>query len=137
MTPTSPVPGSGDVAPSHLLDGSLTPGRYRLSTPDSLGDEVMARSVADKGWQVARMTGTTNKAEFLAEVGRALDFPGYYGANFDAFADCLSDLVAPTALFWRGWEELAFTDPDTWWVLGEIFGQRYEAIPPFALVLLG
>ena len=34
----------------------------------------------------------TDKAGFLAAVGTALDFPDWYGHNWDALADCLSDL---------------------------------------------
>ena len=32
--------------------------------------------------------------DFLAELGRQLQFPEHYGANFDALYDCLTDLAA-------------------------------------------
>ena len=32
--------------------------------------------------------------DFLTELGRQLQFPEHYGANFDALYDCLTDLAA-------------------------------------------
>lgn len=32
-----------------------------------------------------------NRKQLLEHLGRALDFPAWYGANFDALADCLGD----------------------------------------------
>lgn len=40
-----------------------------------------------------------DKHAFLAAVGRALDFPDYYGDNWDALEECLTDLdLHPAAL---------------------------------------
>lgn len=33
-----------------------------------------------------------DKTTLLAELGRVLDFPDYYGANWDALEECLADL---------------------------------------------
>lgn len=33
-----------------------------------------------------------DKATLLAELGRVLDFPDYYGGNWDALDECLADL---------------------------------------------
>lgn len=38
-----------------------------------------------------------DKAGLLAAIGRALQFPSWYGRNLDALADCLSDLSWLTA----------------------------------------
>lgn len=127
MTPKPP-----EQALSPLLREPKPSGRYRIADE---ADDV-ARRLADHGWRVARLRGTATKREFLARAGEALDFPGYYGANYDAFADCLGDLTDPTALLWDGWQGLVTGDPDAWRVLGEIFDQRYADSPPFALVLL-
>lgn len=48
-----------------------------------------------------------DKATLLAELGRVLDFPDYYGGNWDALEECLADL---------SWQEepllLLITDAD-------------------------
>jgi len=33
-----------------------------------------------------------DKASLLAALGQALNFPGYYGGNWDALDECLADL---------------------------------------------
>ena len=33
-----------------------------------------------------------DKADFIAHVAKGLKFPDWFGANWDAFADCLTDL---------------------------------------------
>jgi RNAse (barnase) inhibitor barstar len=37
--------------------------------------------------------GITTKGELHAQLARAFDFPAYYGANWDAFNDCIVDAV--------------------------------------------
>ena len=38
------------------------------------------------------LEGVTDKAGFLAAVAAALHFPAHFGHNWDALADCLTDL---------------------------------------------
>ena len=38
------------------------------------------------------LAGVTGKTGFLAAAAKALHFPGYFGHNWDAFEDCLTDL---------------------------------------------
>jgi RNAse (barnase) inhibitor barstar len=47
-----------------------------------------------------------------AELARAFEFPEYYGANWDAFYDCIGDSELPqrSALLWRDAERLARSD---------------------------
>ncbi|WP_224386278.1 barstar family protein [Pseudonocardia sp. ICBG1293] len=47
--------------------------------------------VGDPG-VVAVVAGVADRAAVLSAFGRALGFPGYYGHNLDALADCLGDL---------------------------------------------
>ncbi|HNA30183.1 MAG TPA: barstar family protein [Thiobacillaceae bacterium] len=44
--------------------------------------------------------GLKDKASLLAALGRALDFPDYYGGNWDALEECLGDLSWRTGPIW-------------------------------------
>lgn len=46
----------------------------------------------DADWLVAVDTGFEDKRELLQSLGRALDFPEYFRANWDSFSECLCDL---------------------------------------------
>jgi RNAse (barnase) inhibitor barstar len=49
------------------------------------------------GWHVGQVDlGDARRA--VAEIGRELGFPPYYGRNLDALNDSLSELTRPTAL---------------------------------------
>ena len=53
--------------------------------------------------------GAHDKAEFLAACARCLDFPSYFGHNWDALADCLGDFAAdnaPVLVVWTGFSDL-------------------------------
>jgi RNAse (barnase) inhibitor barstar len=49
---------------------------------------------AVRGWSSFRvdLDGCTDKAGFLERIARALDFPDWFGFNWDALRDCLTDL---------------------------------------------
>ena len=38
-------------------------------------------------------SGVEHYTQLHLEISRALDFPDYYGCNWDAFWDCLTDMV--------------------------------------------
>ena len=50
--------------------------------------------IFDKNSFVCSINGSKciTKKEALAEIGRAFNFPEYYGENLDALYDCLTDL---------------------------------------------
>jgi RNAse (barnase) inhibitor barstar len=52
------------------------------------------------------------RATFFAEVARALDFPAYFGRNWDALWDCLRDLGAVQVIVAHA-EELLADEPAT------------------------
>lgn len=48
-----------------------------------------------RGFALRRVNlqGCGGKADFLARIAAALDFPDWFGHNWDALADCLGDLA--------------------------------------------
>ena len=87
--------------------------RGMLATSILSAGEVARRFRAD-GWAVGVVSGPRSSAEALDAIGRALDFPDYYGRNLDALWDCLTDLTGPTALIWDDWEPFALLSLEDW-----------------------
>lgn len=115
--------------PTGLMQG--LPGVYRLTeVPRDL-----PRQLRRARWTIGQLTGGTDRAAVLHNIGRALKFPDYYGKNLDALADCLSDLTKPTALIWQGWQGFAVDCASDWARVRYVFGERIREQPPFALVL--
>jgi hypothetical protein len=59
-------------------------GVYRTS-----GSAAVAEAARESGLQVARIAG---EGDVLARIAEALDFPDWFGHNWDALEDCLGDL---------------------------------------------
>lgn len=122
-----------------LLAGHHEPGVYTWHA--AFEPAEVRRTVEHAGADFAYVDGWQHqtKAEFLAAAGTALGFPGWYGENLDAFADCLDDLdVNPVVLLWDGWGTLARSEPDTFAVILDIAAGRAAAVvPPFSLLLRG
>jgi len=60
----------------------------------------------------------TSRVDAHAELARAFDFPDYYGKNWDAFNDCMRDVVhdhdgSRFAVLWRHVEVAASAAPAT------------------------
>jgi hypothetical protein len=75
-----------------LIDRLKDPTRsgvYRVARADEVLDAVRG-----SGLRVARipLAGAGDKAELLVRVARGLQFPDWFGGNWDALEDCLTDL---------------------------------------------
>ncbi|MCF2531272.1 barstar family protein [Yinghuangia soli] len=100
---------------SGLLPGDLA------DVPHAAPAARMAESAAVHGWWSARLdlAGAADKAGFLAACGRDLALPDYYGANWDALWDCLTDetLLPPQRrrlIVVDRWRRFAERDPGDW-----------------------
>ncbi|HEX5613437.1 MAG TPA: barstar family protein [Burkholderiales bacterium] len=64
-------------------------GVYRVARPQEVLD-----ATKESRLQVLpiSLAGVRDKAGLLATLGRALRFPAWFGANWDALEDCLTDL---------------------------------------------
>ena len=110
-----------------LLAGHTSPGVYRWHSAASVAD--IQHAVEHAGWRFRLLDGWTveDKETFLKATAQALEFPGYFGENLDALADCLDDLDAGdqgTVLLWDGWSPLARHDERTFAKVMRIFGKR-------------
>lgn len=92
---TSPVnlpelPELPDDGLSGLFEGTVPPGVYRCP---SVGPDVLMRAEA-AGWvgAVIDLSGVTDKAEFMNRSVTGLELPDWFGRNWDALADSLTDL---------------------------------------------
>src|SRR5687767_6362514 len=113
-----------------LLAGHHPPGIYRWHGAFDVAD--VQHAVEHAGQAFAHVDGWTHttKAELLTAVGEALDFPDYYGHNFDALADLLYDVGADgtgTVLLWDGWGPLAREDQQSFSVALSVLGSRVNA----------
>ncbi|MFI1967492.1 hypothetical protein BLA24_28885 [Streptomyces cinnamoneus] len=86
---TRSLPASGLQG---ILSGATPPGLYRLP-PAEPPQEVMDLA-AEADWRAARLRldGVHDKAAFLRRCAADLGFPDWFGHNWDALADCLTDL---------------------------------------------
>jgi len=124
-----------------LLAGRTPPGLYRWHSGFEVAD--VRHAVDHAGWTFGYVDGlhAQTKSEFLREIGEALDFPDWYGQNFDALADCLTDVDDGdgTILLWDGWGTLARQQPRAFSVALSVLGTRVNADRggPFAVLLRG
>ncbi|HEY0471746.1 MAG TPA: barstar family protein [Kribbella sp.] len=108
-----------------LLDNGLRPGVYRWRGKQTV-DEVR-RTVVEAGWNFVLLdtTAVHDKAGFLDVCATAFDLPRWFGRNWDALADSLSDRSTgePELVLWEGWRELLDHDRDTVDVALQIFSE--------------
>jgi hypothetical protein len=103
------VRGESDHCPSgvYLIDAAE---RERILRHDAFPSEF-AVAVLD-GNEAATRTG------FFEEIDRALRFPDYFGRNWDAVYDCLTDLswlpAVGYVLVVDGFDHLAMNEPGQW-----------------------
>jgi RNAse (barnase) inhibitor barstar len=74
--------------------------------------ELEARCDARGRPMVLLETATvTDKAGFMEAISDALALPAWFGRNWDALAECLSEVPPSTVLVWDGWTEMARVSP--------------------------
>lgn len=85
-------------------------GVYRLTVPMELVPVLDAEGLKDK-------------ASLLTAIGHALDFPDYYGANWDALEECLGDLSWRTGPVWLVIQHAGAIPGDLLTILLDIFAE--------------
>ncbi len=101
-----------------IFDGEKAPGIYRL-TSRARPSSVLA-AVADHGWQGFYLDGRSiaDKEAFLQAGAEAMHFPAYFGHNWDAFEECVTELTWRPApgyvLLYDKMARFANGDPQEW-----------------------
>jgi RNAse (barnase) inhibitor barstar len=112
-----------------LLTKGLRPGVYRWQS-DATADQVR-RDVAGAGWDFVLLDTSEihDKSGFLDLCATAFDLPRWFGRNWDALADSLSDRSTgePEIVLWAGLEHLLEHDHDTVDVALQIFTEDITA----------
>ncbi|AZC37962.1 barstar family protein [Pseudomonas chlororaphis] len=79
------------------------------------------------------LSAVASTAELHATLRDALDFPDWYGANWDAFWDAITGLVEmPVQLKFHGWNELATRLPRDAQLLRQCLEKMTVHYPEFA-----
>ena len=129
-----------------LLTGRLEPGVHRWQTDH----REAARGVTEaerQGWRVFWLDGTglRDKRTLLDRCAVEFSLPSYFGHNWDALQDCLSDLSwVPSAsgylVVYDHWQDLADADPSLHGTLTEVFASAVaywrKTSTPMAVLLL-
>ena len=99
--------------------------RHRQATIAKAADRQHLRLL------LAEILPPADKAKVLAQIGKALAFPDWYGANFDALFDCLTDADWQPAkghlLLLSGMANLLASDPDSFATLIEVLQAAAES----------
>ena len=78
------------------LMAELEPGGEAVrSLPLGAADaDLLCAAAGERGYSCAQadLTGCGDRDAFFARVAEALEFPDWFGRNWDAFFDCLADL---------------------------------------------
>jgi len=105
------------LTPAH---NGIHPEGAPLPTPEQLRASGLSAITIDLG-------DCTDKAKLLARIAAALDFPDWFGHNWDALSDCLGDLSWLPAdgylITLAGTQTLRAAAPSDWETLLEILAE--------------
>ncbi|WP_156721457.1 barstar family protein [Streptomyces apocyni] len=100
---------------------------------DALALAPVLAAARATGWHTAvlDLEGAVDKATFMDRCARHLDLPAWFGRNWDALADCLTDLSwAPATggrlLVVSGWHAYARAQPREWGIAQEVLADAAD-----------
>jgi RNAse (barnase) inhibitor barstar len=136
--------GASRLAP--IVSGTRTPGLYRWLS--RAHPAAVRRELARIGWDLHCLDGTRirDTAGLLDACSDALQFPAYFGNNWDALQDCLGDLSwlpdRGRVILWDRFGVLATTDPEAWAIARDVFESAAKeraaaGVPPLYTLVRG
>lgn len=102
-------------------DGLCQAGVYLIDGAQR--DRIVCGDTFPPRFHLAVLDGkiASSRETFFAEIARTMRFPAYFGHNWDAVYDCLTDLSWLTAdghaLVLDGFDNLARDEPEQWQIL--------------------
>jgi hypothetical protein len=129
-----------------LFTGAVAPGVYRFTS--RIPHAALAAVAGHFGWRCFHIDGSRilDRSTFLAAAAAALDFPAYFGHNWDAFEEMVNELSwAPGAGYLLLYDDVApFAThaPDEWAVALDILQHavanwRTQGVPMIVLLRRG
>ena len=127
-----------------VTEGVRPPGVYRWLS--RAHPEPVRRELAATGWSVHLLDGRgmVSAIDLFDRCAAVLSFPAWFGRNWDALADCLTDLGwlpgQGHVLLWDQYGVLARHDPKAWAMAWEVctaaIGARVAqgAVPLYVLL---
>ncbi|MGW0735930.1 barstar family protein [Streptomyces sp. NPDC002851] len=106
------------------------PGPFGPLAPVLDAARAAGRSVA-----VLDLDGVTDKAAFMERCARDLDLPGWFGRNWDALADCLTDLPHGTLLVVTHWQPYAAAQPREWGTAQDVLTEATGSAAELSVLL--
>jgi len=105
---------------ANMLTHYARAGVYATSAAQSHAMSLSAASINFDCWSVD-IHATQTAPALLRQIGQALHFPEWYGENWDALADCLTDLSWSEAdgfiVLLQGGDALHAAQPGLWQTL--------------------
>ncbi|MFD7443064.1 barstar family protein [Streptomyces sp. NPDC059909] len=95
-------------------------------------------AAAGRNIVVLDLHGVTDKAAFMERCASDLELPAWFGRNWDALADCLTDLPGDegTLVLVRRWQEYAAARHGEWETAQDVFAQAVDSMPGRLAVLV-
>ncbi|MCP2340524.1 barstar family protein [Actinomadura rupiterrae] len=116
-----------------LLTGRLKPGVYQWRVPagtGAVGDTGWMERAGEHGWRPFYLDGrrARDKDAFLRACADAFAFPDWFGDNWDALEDSLTDLSWAPAdhgylVLYESWAELADADQASFRTALDVFAE--------------
>ncbi len=104
------------------MTSKISPAQSGVYAPPV--DVTALRDAAAKAgiaWFDVNLARAGDKREFLAACAKSLRLPRSFGANWDALADCLKDLLSDSVVNCRNCDMFAGAAPDDYATALEIF----------------
>lgn len=115
---------------SDMLKDPETSGVYLLEESPSV--ELLEKLTSERGLAFFHLEGQEihDKDQFLNQVALVLSFPEYFGNNWDAFADCLTDMswheTDGFVILYDNFDSLAEHSPRDFEIALDIFKESTE-----------